>query len=301
MINYKMPKMPKMPINFECEKCTFVCFKQSNYNNHLLTAKHQMIMNDKKIPKTKYICECGKEYLYHSGLSRHKKICIFVPIDTNINNLDQVVMCQELTCQTITCQTITEPMIMDIIKQNQELQKQILELSSKPQIINNSSSKFNLNFFLNEQCKDALNITDFINSLQMQLKDLENFEALGYVQNISNIFIRGLKSLDICKRPIHCSDLKREVLYIKDQNAWEKDTEQKNITTAIKKIAHKNIKQIPIWENANPTYIDIDNKKNDQHMKIVDQVMGGATVEEDASNYNKIIKNVMKEIIIDKT
>ena len=275
-------KMPKMPATFECKKCTFICFKQSNYNNHLLTSKHQMIMGDNKMPKNKeYICECGKEYLYHSGLCRHKKICEFVPIITNSKN-------------------ITEPMIMDIIKQNQELQKQILELSNKPQIINNTSSKFNLNFFLNEQCKDALNITEFINSLQMQLKDLENFEVLGYVKNISNIFIRGLKSLDICKRPIHCSDLKREVLYIKDQNTWEKDTAQKNITTAIKKIAHKNVRQIPIWEKANPSYTDIDHKKNDQYLKMVNEVMGGATVEEDESNYNKIIKNVMKETIIDK-
>jgi hypothetical protein len=271
--------MPKMPTKFECKKCTFVCFKQSNYNNHLLTSKHQMIMND-KMPKNKeYVCECGKEYLYQSGLCRHKKICNFEPIE-------------------VKSETITEPMILDIIKQNQLLQQQILELSNKPQIVNNSS-KFNLNFFLNEQCKDALNITDFINSLQMQLKDLENFEVLGYVQNISNIFIRGLKSLDICKRPIHCSDLKREVLYIKDQNSWEKDTAQINITTAIKKIAHKNVRQLPIWEKENPSYIDIDHKKNDQHMKIVYQVMGG--LEEDESNYNKIIKNVMKETIIEKT
>jgi len=248
-------------------------------------------MNDnKQMPKTKYICECGKEYLYNSGLCRHKKSCTFM--STEVKSVEMPI--------APIAPIITEPMIMDIIKQNQELQKQILELANKPQIINNSSSKFNLNFFLNEKCKDALNITDFINSLQMQLKDLENFEVLGYVKNISNIFIRGLKSLDICKRPIHCSDLKREVLYIKDQNAWEKDTEQKNITTAIKKIAHKNVKQIPEWENANPSYIDIDHKKNDQYMKMVDQVMGGATAEEDVSNYNKIIKNVMREIIIEK-
>ena len=174
------------------------------------------------------------------------------------------------------------------------------EFSNKTCINNTTNNKFNLNFFLNEQCKDALNITDFINSLQMQLKDLENFGTLGYVQNISKIFIKGLKSLDICKRPIHCSDLKREILYVKDQNAWEKDKEQSNMTSAIKKIAHKNIKQIPEWENANPTFMDIDDKKNDQYMKMVDQVMGGATTEDDINNYNKIIKNVIKEVVVDK-
>ena len=290
--------LPKKTPDFSCNNCGFISNNKKDFNRHLLTAKHINIQNgyknDIKTINNDFKCECGKIYLYYSGIWRHKKICKF--IDTQIDKMYEL-----------------SSIVIDVVKQNQtilvenkefkelliEQNKQMIAMSGKT-CVNNTTNKFNLNFFLNEQCKDALNITDFVNSLQMQLKDLENFGTLGYVQNISKIFIRGLKSLDICKRPIHCSDLKREVLYIKDQNSWEKDKEQSNMTMVIKKIAHKNIKQIPAWESANPSYMDIDDKKNDQYMKMVDEVMGGATTEDDINNYNKIIKNVIKEVVVDK-
>jgi hypothetical protein len=166
---------------------------------------------------------------------------------------------------------------------------------------NTTNNKFNLNFFLNEQCKDALNIMDFVNSLTLKLTDLENVGKLGYTEGITKIFINGLKQLDVFKRPIHCSDLKREILYIKDDNTWEKENvEKEKIKKAIKTISHNNIKQIPEWQKEYPQSTDITTKKHDQYMKIVGESMGGFTTEENEKYYNKIIKNVAKEVIIEK-
>jgi len=279
---------------YSCINCNFTTNIKQDYNRHILTAKHlkSVKLNDAKLLIDNYfICMCGREYKHNTSLYAHKKKCkfesenIMVPIE------------------------ISPKMVMDLIKQNNEFKemiedqhKQLVKMSETPNIINNTNTtKFNLNIFLNEKCKDAINITDFVESLQMQLKDLDNFGAVGYVQNISNILIKGLKSVDIYKRPIHCSDLKREIMYIKDHNAWEKDKEQTHMTKAIKKIAFGGIKRLPEWENMHPGYTDPDHKNNDKYLKMVDEMMGGATDEDDLKNYNKICKNVMKEIIIGKS
>jgi hypothetical protein len=153
---------------------------------------------------------------------------------------------------------------------------------------------------LNEKCKDALDIMDFVKSLQVQLEDLENTGKFGYVQGISRIFIRGLKELDIHKRPIHCSDLKRETIYVKDKDVWEKDNEKKKVKIAIRHIADKNFKQLNSWVDKNPEAKDIESKKHLEYMRIINKSTGGYTNEEDDENFNKIIKNVSKEVIIDK-
>jgi hypothetical protein len=166
---------------------------------------------------------------------------------------------------------------------------------------NTTNNKFNLNFFLNEKCKDALNIMEFVNSLQLQLKDLEQTAKLGFVEGISKIFVNGLKELDIHKRPIHCSDIKREVLYIKDEDKWEKENiEKEKITKAIKSDVHKNIKQIPEWVKQNPTCKDSTSKKNDEYLKLISNNMSGIDNEEVETNMNKIIHNISKEVVIEK-
>jgi hypothetical protein len=194
-------------------------------------------------------------------------------------------------------------LIIDQTNENKELQKQIIELSKEKSIVNNNNTinnnNFNLNIFLNEKCKDALNIMDFINSLKVQLEDLENTGKLGYVQGITKIFVRGLKELDITKRPIHCSDLKRETMYVKDAT-WEKDNEKRQMKKAIKHIASKNFKQIHEWVEENPESKDIESKKHDQYMKIINKSTGGINEEEDETMYKKIITNVAKEVVIDK-
>jgi hypothetical protein len=158
-----------------------------------------------------------------------------------------------------------------------------------------------LNVFLNEKCKDALNLTDFVDTLKVKLRDLENTARLGYAEGVTQIFINGLSELNVHKRPIHCSDSKREVLYIKDQDTWEKEDEDRTkLSKAIKTIGHKNIQQITEWQKVNPEYNNPESKQNDRYMKMICNVMSGSTVEEQQSNLQKVIKNVTKEVIIDK-
>ena len=201
--------------------------------------------------------------------------------------------------------TILTKTVLEVVKQNKELTQQVCLLSKEKTItnnINNSNNKnFNINFFLNEQCKDALNITDFVNSLQPQINDLEETGRLGFVQGISRIFINGLNQLDVHQRPLHCSDFKREIIYIKESNEWSKENDNKDkLLTAIKKVSHKNMQQIQSWQKSNPLYLDPDSKQNDKYMKIVYESMSGSSKEESEKNYNKIIKNIAKETVIEK-
>ena len=201
-------------------------------------------------------------------------------------------------------QLMNENLIIEFIKQNQEFQKQLLEVMKENigthTTNNTTNNKFNLNIFLNEKCKDAFNITDFINGIDVGFKDFENFGRLGYVGSINNILIRELKCLDVYKRPIHCIDLKREVIHIKDNDTWVKDDDKKHMKRAIKLIEHKNIKLVPGWLKANPKADDISTKKHEEYMKILDNSMGEMKDEDNETNYEKIIKNVAKEILIDK-
>ena len=194
---------------------------------------------------------------------------------------------------------------MEMLKQNneenQEFKKQIIELSSKPTTTNNTTNNFNLQFFLNETCKDALNISDFINQLQVGTKDLEETGRLGYAEGISKIFINGLKKLNVNQRPVHCSDAKRETIYIKDGDQWEKDNDEKvKLTNAIRDVAHKNIEQIQVWTEEHPEYTDLKSKFNDRYMKLIGEAMSGSTNEETNKNYKKIARNIMKATIISK-
>ena len=305
-------------INFSCDKCKYTTNKKSSYDKHIFTAKHILMVKscDSVVPKICYDCECGNKYMYYSGLSRHKKSC-------SINNMTlekekEKVLAPDISCNNteLIIELIKQnnefkgllaeqnhefrELLMDQNKQNIELQKQLLEIAKDGKYITNNN-KFNLNFFLNEQCKDAMNITDFVNSLQLQLADLEKVGELGYAAGISKIFINGLKQLDVFKRPIHCSDIKRETMYVKDKDAWEKENQEKEkMMWAIKNIAHKNVKQIPEWQEENPEYKNGESEINGQFLKIVNESMGGYNEEEDVKNYNKIIKNVAKEVAIER-
>ena len=288
--------------NFSCEKCAFKCCKKSNFVKHLTTRRHQMLTNDlQKNAVSVFQCDCGRNYKHRQSLYKHQKEC------KNLNVCDVANEPSEPSSSQI--EKLTN-LIFDVVKQNQELQKQVLELSKEKSIITNSNNnnnttnnnnKFNLNFFLNEQCKDAMNIMDFVKSLTLQLSDLERVGQVGYAEGISKVFVNGLKDLDVFKRPIHCSDLKRETLYVKDKGIWEKENEENTkIKLAIKHIAHKNVQQISDWQQENPQYTDPESNVNEEYMKIVNHSMGGFTEQEDETNYNKIIKNVAKEVVIQK-
>ena len=296
-----------------CNLCDFNTSKKTDYNRHLSTVKHKNVVNDSKMvvndsnftPKneTMYACKCGRTYKYDSGYYRHIKKC------TNSNP------------------PITSELIMELIKDNKELikdhkvmQQIILDQtstintlvhksganSSSSNDVNNINSMnnnktFNLQFFLNETCKDAMNITDFVNNIQLELNDLENTGRVGYVEGVSNIIIKNLNNLENHMRPLHCSDFKREVLYIKHNNEWTKETDSKPILTkAIKTIANENIKQIKHWRDKHPDCTSADSKNNNLYLKIVSNSMNGLTKEEGDHNINKIISNIAKQTAIQK-
>jgi hypothetical protein len=303
-----------------CAKCNYKCSKKFNLERHYLTSRHlketketEMEIKMSKNEQTDITCECGKSYKNKSGLWKHQKKCNSVEEKCKKSEEDLTLVTEEKEEPP----EVNNPNNMDILinlfqeqlKENKELkeliieqQKKIMEISAGTNITNNTTNnnKFNLNIFLNEKCKDAFNITDFINSIDVGFKDFENFGRLGYVNNISNIFIRELKELDVYKRPIHCSDLKREVIHVKDNNTWIKDEEKKQMKRAIKLIEHKNIKLIPDWVKANPAAEDYSSKKHDEYNKMLDNAMGEMEDEDNERNYEKIIKNVAKEILIDK-
>jgi len=289
--------------NFICELCDFKCCKKGDYKRHILTLKHKNneidTQNTSKNIK-EYICECGSTYKFHSGLWRHKQKCNVI---YNQNNSDEEYIYQGINIKD------KDALVLHLLKQNGDLQNKIIEMASNSSITNNNNShnttnidkSFNLNFFLNETCKNAMNITDFVSSIKMSLDDLENTGRCGYIEGISNIIVKNLNNLEQHLRPLHCSDIKREVLYIKDNNEWTKEYNEKPILTkAIKTIANENIKQISKWQKSYPDCIKADSKKNDLYLKIVSNSMSGTSTEECEKNYNKIISNVAKKVIIEK-
>lgn len=295
----------KVAYKFYCEKCNYNTSRKSSYDKHIMTTKHLLLTNvnteltescDKVIQTCSYICNiCDKQYKSRVGLWKHLKSC-------NIINKNSDYSHQKNTSpekETID----KDSLIIELLKQNKELLEIVKNgtTSHSHNTTNSHNKAFNLQFFLNETCKDAMNITDFVNNIRVELDDLENTGRTSYVEGISNIVIKNLNKLEQHMRPLHCSDFKREVLYIKNNDEWTKETENKPILTkAIKTIANENIKQISKWKNNHPDCTKSDSKKNDLYLKIVSNSMNGLTTEESDKNINKIITNVAKNVIIEK-
>ena len=303
----------KVPVIYSCEYCDYNTSRKSQYDRHVKTSKHQNVTTSvtnetEKVPK-EYTCICGNLFNNRTTLWRHKKKCDATKQSENIiMNIEDEKSSAEFDAE----------MIIELLKQNQEFKelileqnkqmmeqnKQILELSKDRNVTNNitqnNNNKFNLNVFLNETCKDALNLSDFLESLVLTLTDFENFGPLGYCGGISNILVNGLNKLDISKRPIHCSDLKREVIHIKNNDTWHKDDDKQQMIKVIKAIEHKNIKQMSLWAKANPEYKDPTSKKSDLYTKLIDHSLSDTDKEKALKNYNKIIRTVAKEILVDK-
>jgi hypothetical protein len=308
---------------FYCKSCDFICSKQSNFNKHLLTLKHKT--TDKLLTNTdtenaenaensnipnNFVCECGKEYKHRQSLWNHKKTCIQnnnLPSDTNVApQFDPTVMDKDELIKYLMKENSEFKEML--VEQNKIVMKMCEKSIDTGKTINNNTNchnvnnnSFNLNLFLNEKCKDAINISDFVDNIKLQLTDLEHFGYTGYVEGVSRILVKNLKDLDTYSRPIHCSDLKREVLYIKDNNQWTKESEDKPVLkNAIKQVANKNIKQIQAWKDNNPGCCNSESKKNDQYINIVMNSMSGGSNEEQVSNISQIVKNVAKVVTIDK-
>jgi hypothetical protein len=291
---------PKKPLIFLCKDCDFSSCNKKDYNRHIQTKKHifnvSQCFSIEKTQKNPYECNCGKIYKDNSGLWRHKKKCTSEKkeeLDSDDNSQSNEI--QEL-----------KEFMKYLMKENSEMKNMMMEVikTGTHNTINthtNSHNKtFNLQFFLNETCKDAMNIMDFVDSVKLQLSDLENVGKLGYVDGISNIIVKNLKALDVEKRPVHCTDSKREILYIKDEDKWEKENEENNkIKKVIKKIAYKNQRLLPEFKKEHPDCGNYHSKYSDQYNKIVVESLGGSGDNDDEKE-DKIIKNLAKQVLIDK-
>jgi hypothetical protein len=297
---------------FCCNSCDYSTCRKSQYERHLSTDKHKMKQNGSKMVEndsslvqkssTPYKCICGKIYKYDSGYYRHKKTC-------------KAENDQDKHDQKSHFNFITPELVMELIKDNKEMKQIILEQNTtisnlvknginshnNTNSLNNSNNKtFNLQFFLNETCKDAMNIMDFIDSIKLQLSDLEKVGEVGYTQGISNIITTNLKALDVTQRPVHCTDKKRETMYIKDEDKWEKeDEENTRLRKMIKRVANKNIRLLPQFREKYPDYNNSSSKISDKYDRMALEAMGGAG-NNDKEKEEKIIHNISKCVVIDK-
>ena len=275
---------------FECKSCDFTTCKKGDYNRHLQTLKHknkEILINDEtKVANKTFECICGKIYKHNQSLFNHKKKCVFVKEETNndISNNQLTLNNNHISNNIITQETIIklinestdiknllitqQQQLFDQHKQLIEQQKQLVEIVPKigNNITNNNTAnikqKFNINIFLNEQCKDAINMNDFIKKIQLTLNNLDFTKHNGLTEGLSNIFIENMNKLSLYERPLHCTDSKRETLYIKDQDGWEKDKSKTKIKDALKSLSNEHYKLIREWMNENPDFKEVDSKQD---------------------------------------
>jgi len=310
--------MPKNATEFYCEKCDFICYKKSNYTKHLLTRKHANVNNINQTGAEKcHVCDtCDKRFKDRSGLWRHKQ----KPCASSIQPISETSLSESMPAPP----QIDATLIVELLKQNQEFkgmmieqhkrmteqQDTIIELSknSGNTTINNTNNtnnttnnRFNLNVFLNETCKDAINLNDFIQSIELSIDDFINTGEVGYVRGISDIMLERIRDMEPHVRPIHCTDLKREIVYVKDSDIWAKEDENKtHIRKAVRIVANKNKAQVHPWIQENPKYDILDTPECDKFFEYSKASLGGYGKEEDEKFEKKIINNILKETVIDK-
>ena len=280
----------KVAKNHHCECCDYSTCKFSDFKKHLQTEKHKNRENETNETEMKQNitkslqCICGICFNSRTTLWRHKKVCNNEDIQSNEND--------------------DKELIMMLVKQNSEMLEIIKNgthnTNNSHNNTNNSHNKtFNLQFFKNETCKDAMNIMDFVDSIKLQLSDLENVGKVGYVEGISNIITTNLKALDVTQRPVHCTDKKRETMYIKDDDKWEKDEEKLKLHKVVRKVACKNQNLIPKFKEEHPDCGTYHSKFSDQYNKIIVESMGGSG-DNDLEKEDKIIKNISNNVTINK-
>ena len=299
-----LTKITQKSPKYFCEYCNIKTNNKKDYEKHIMTAKHSKLTNVNKMltenPQKDSICDfmcqnCNKEYKSRVGLWKHKKLCnIDIISETDKDeNVDK------------------DQLILMLVKQNSELIKETSEFKNMMMEVikngthntthtNSHNKTFNLQFFLNETCKDAMNIMDFVDSVKLQLSDLENVGKIGYVEGISSIIVKNLNSLDETKRPVHCTDSKREVMYVKDEDKWEKENESKQkMRKVIKHVAHKNTKLLKEYKTKYPGCEKSESKYSEKYDKLIIEAFGGKGDNDDEKE-NKIIRNIAKEVTIDK-
>ena len=320
MLTEKSQKSPKVAKIFNCVTCEYICSKQSDYSKHCLTRKHieltKLTCPTKEL-NTHHVCShCDKKYTSRVGLWKHSKKCFSksssISNELLLNSDDDISSNEPIKNYIMKLVEQNNELKNMFIQQNAELHEKIDTLAENPpqQIVNNNTNniqnnkitnQFNLNVFLQETCKDALNMSDFINSLKIDAASLHHTGTHGYVNGISKIFTDGLRKLKVHERPIHCTDLKREVLYIKDNDKWEKDTEDnKQFKKALDKVVYRNMGQLEKWEEENPRCRIQETDDYEFYFEVIRQSLGGGNHDVTARNNEKILKAISKEVHIDK-
>ena len=277
--------MPKNAEKYYCKECDFTCFKKSNYDQHLLTRKHKILTNTyKKMPDYNeqiYTCECGKQYKHRQSLYTHKKKCVFI-----VEEEKEEVKIEQPDSKY-------DKLIDTLMKQNENLQDKLLKANTKIKNVNNN--KFNLNVFLNNDCKNAMNIMDFINKVETNVSTLEYIKEKGFVGGISKLLLEGLDKLEVNDRPLHCTDLKRETIYIKNNNTWEKDNEEKDkMKEVITRMSRKNLSSLQDWVKEHPKCTTTGTNENKDYHKLLQEALSHGNDKE----VKKIIKKISKHISV---
>jgi hypothetical protein len=292
-----MKKSAENAEEFSCKECAFRCCKLSDWTRHTMTRKHQnrTILNEKapKNAAASYACKkCNKEYKARNSLWYHENKCNIVDvINENKCKENQRLLSDNLELRNF---------IIEQSKLTAELVNKALDSSKNTNIVNsnnNSNNKFNINLFLNEQCKDAFNFTEFVKNIEISYQDLENNAQLGFVQGISKIFMDNLKQLGVNERPIHCTDVKRETMYIKDEDKWNKEPDDSKLQKAIQTVSYKSMGKLMEWKQENPDYQDADSEFSKRCLDIQRQSLAGSDRD---VYYPKVIHILAKETMVDK-
>ena len=329
--HYRMKKIPKNPSFFACDFCNYITSSKKDYNKHILTLKHQNRTNrTEKSPKipSAFQCDCGRAYNARNSLWYHKKTCQFNILNTNIES--DFISDDDDSIEKDD--TVSTNVIMELIKQNTEFKSLIIEQGNQLQIqqqkhyeeqkINNetiqkqteaikelaatggtvnttiNNQNFNLNFFLNNTCKDAMNMSEFIENINVEFKDIEYIGRNGYVNGMTNMILSRIRELDITKRPMHCTDLKRETMYIKDNDEWNKDTpDNKALQNMMKIVARQNQYKVPLWCEEHPSSQNMDSEQFEFCIGMLKNILGDVG-EEQIRLDKKVIKNISKHITV---
>ena len=288
--------LPKIPNKFYCENCNFNTCRKSHYDKHLLTQKHKYLQNNDAVAtKKKYVCDCGKEYNYRQSLYNHRKTCKGEKKENIIIQSENKDEMKELVFKLIS---ENQELKNTVLQENKELRKQISELIPKVgnnnnTINSNNKQKFNINVFLNEKCKDALSMDEFIDKIEVSMKNLLTTKEKGQVYGISNIIMENMNKLSLYERPLHCTDKKRETLYVKN-NEWEKDDNKEHINKALKKVESKQLKNLNVWLEEHPNYMN-NSVEQEEFAKLMSEC--GKSIDD---GREKIIKKLCDNVYIEK-
>ena len=303
--------VPKNPNIYICEICNYKTGNKKDYNKHLATGKHKKVTNDNdmitQIP-TMVTCLCGNSYKHRSGLSRHKKKCTYeehndatedIPLEEPINDTN-----------SDTDVKVLSNTIFELVKQNNEFKQLLIEQNKKMMELAgnmgnnnnnvNSHNKFNLNVFLNEKCKNAMTLKDFVKSINISIQDFIETGERGFIDGISNIIVERINEMEIHDRPLHCTDLKRETVYIKDEDTWEKDEDKVKLRKAVKWVANKNERMRPVWYDSTPDVGIMGTENYERFFKYSESALGGCGKDETKLFEDKVMKNILREVTINK-